>query len=209
MWNPIPNWVEVRRLFTGDIELLEALAMMALEVAPKGSLLELLLPAEARTMTPLMFERSRRGASELASGLRMGSVERSVAGAKKLAGLGGGLTPAGDDFIVGVLLAMWAGLCGEGREQLGAAIAEAAAPATTLLSAAYLRSAARGECIIHWHSLFAALLRSEVNATRDAIQSLVSIGHTSGADALAGFVFCYFTKAASKATMFSPRASLL
>jgi len=209
MWNPTPNWVEVRWLLADDGELLGALAMTALDVAPRGSLLELFLRAEARTMNPLMFEHARHGAVELVNGLRMGSVEKSVTGAKKLAGLGGGLTPAGDDFIVGVLLAMWAGLYGEGREQLGAAIAEAAAPATTLLSAAYLRSAAQGDCIIHWHSLFAALLRSEVNATRDAIQSLVSIGHTSGADALAGFVFCHFAKAESKATMFSPRASLL
>jgi hypothetical protein len=209
MWNPTPNWVEVRRLFAGDIELLEALAMMALEVAPRGSLLELFLPAEARTMNSLMVKRALVGALELVSGLRMGSVEKSVAGANKLAGLGGGLTPAGDDFIVGVLLAGWAGLYGEGRERLGAAIVEAAAPATTLLSAAYLKSAARGECTAHWHELFDSLLRPDAEAARGAIRSLMSVGHTSGADAFAGFAFHHFTNAASKATMFSPSASLL
>ena len=140
VWNPTPDWPAVRRLFADQAGLIEALTAAAIEAAPAGSLLELFSRAEARTTNALMLERTREGAVMLGNGLRGGAVEGCVAGAKRLAGLGGGLTPAGDDFIVGVLLAVWAGLYGDGREQLGVAIAGAAAPSTTALSAAYLRS---------------------------------------------------------------------
>ena len=208
LWNPTPDWTAVRQLFADQVELPEVLLAMALEVAPAGSLLGLFDSSWLRVASP-MLERAWRGAAELVNGLRAESLEQSITGTRRLAGLGGGLTPAGDDFIVGVLLASWAGLYGEGRERLGAAIAAAAASATTLLSAAYLRSAARGECMAYWHTLFDSLVRPEAEAARVAIRSLMSVGHTSGADAFAGFVFHHFTNADSKATMFSPSASLL
>jgi hypothetical protein len=208
LWDPTPDWAAVRRLFADHAELPNVLLTLALEVAPAGSLLDLVTSSRLRP-TSAMLERAWRGAVELDHGLRVGSLGQSIAGAQRLAGLGGGLTPAGDDFIVGVLLAGWAGLYGEGRERLGAAIVEAAAPATTLLSAAYLRSAVRGECTAHWHELFNSLLRSDAEVARGAIGSLMSVGHTSGADAFAGFVFSHFTNAESKATRFSPSASLL
>ena len=135
-----------------------------------------------------LLDRAQRGAAQLVRGLLAGSTEPCLAGAKVLAGLGGGLTPAGDDFIVGVLLATWAGLYGSGAEALCQPIVAAAAPLTTTLSAAYLRAAARGECMAQWHAFFEALLRSEAQAMRAAIRALMATGHTSGADALAGFL---------------------
>ncbi|MBI3241160.1 MAG: DUF2877 domain-containing protein [Chloroflexi bacterium] len=192
LWNPIPDWAAVRQMFADHFELPEALPATALEVSPAGSLLELFLSPERRTASAPMLDRAAQGANKLVAGLHAGSLEQCVAGAKMLAGAGGGLTPAGDDFIVGVLLAAWAGLFGErseGREQMGQAIAQTAAPLTTTLSAAYLHAAARGECMIHWHDLFAALLASNESAVREALRALTSVGHTSGADALAGFLF--------------------
>jgi len=90
-----------------------------------------------------------------------------------------------------LLLAAWAGLYGPEAAQSGAFIAEAAAPLTTTLSAAYLRAAAKGECMAHWHALFEGMLHLDAAATRTAIKVLMSIGHTSGADALAGFLAIY------------------
>jgi len=105
-----------------------------------------------------------------------------------LAGLGGGLTPAGDDFILGALLAAWAGLYGPSAPALAAGVAKAAAAATTTLSAAYVRAAARGECSAYWHRLFAALLQPQTGEAPAALAALLAVGHTSGADALAGFL---------------------
>ena len=98
------------------------------------------------------------------------------------------MTPAGDDFIVGVLLAVWAGRFGPQAETLCEPLAEIAAARTTLLSAAYLRAAARGECMQPWHALFHALCASSTDHLPRATRDLLSIGHTSGADALAGFL---------------------
>jgi Protein of unknown function (DUF2877) len=67
---------------------------------------------------------------------------------------------------------------------------------TTLLSSAYLRSSAQGECIASWHTLFAALLLSDAEVTRMAAKSLMSIGHSSGCDGLAGFLAVHFLKVA-------------
>jgi len=71
-------------------------------------------------------------------------------------------------------------------------VAKAMAPRTTALSAAYLRAAARGECAAPWHDFFAALTEPAAPARRAAlaaaVEALFAIGHTSGADGLAGFL---------------------
>jgi hypothetical protein len=117
-----------------------------------------------------------------------GHAEQAQLGAARLAGLGGGLTPAGADLVVGVCLAAWAGLFGAGTAALCPGLAATVAAQTTTLSAAYVTAAARGECAHHWHQLFDALTDRSDSALRAATRSLLAVGHTSGADALAGFI---------------------
>lgn len=180
VWNPKPEWEAVRGALS-DAVLDELLAVGKAE-APEGSLLE--LSPHLADQPNLFFGRAQRGTTALVLGLQNKNRAEYLAGARLLAGAGGGLTPAGDDFVVGVLLAGWAGLYGEmGDWRLE--IVEAVAPLTTTLSAAYVRAAARGECALYWHKLLEALV-----AQRDwrlEIRELVRVGHTSGADALAGF----------------------
>jgi hypothetical protein len=107
-------------------------------------------------------------------------------GGKLLAGLGGGLTPAGDDFLTGVML--WAWLTHLEPQGFCRRLFEASAARTTMLSAAFLRSAAEGECSAAWHDLLAALDGGPEQQLAEAVASVLSFGHTSGADALAGFV---------------------
>ncbi len=193
LWEARPAWPALVHLFRDDPARLAHLAALASEVELPGSLLDLLRPVAGDTaLTQALLARARQGAWTLAQGLAVLDSDQAALGARTLAGLGGGLTPAGDDFIVGALLAAWAGLYGTGVEQLAAAVVAAAAPRTTTLSAAYLRAAAQGECSAHWHALFEAQLRDDWPATRAAMQSLVSIGHTSGADALAGFLAVHY-----------------
>ncbi|MBI4769095.1 MAG: DUF2877 domain-containing protein [Chloroflexi bacterium] len=160
--------------------------------------------APARPWDPVPdWESVRRalvGAEALARGLRSGAGEALREGARLLAGVGGGLTPAGDDFIVGAMLAAWAGLAGPGAESRCPAIVEAAAPLTTALSAAFLRAAARGECSEQWHTLFESLAVGQIGDWRleigdwtpcVEIGGVLAVGHTSGADALAGLLWVY------------------
>lgn len=93
-----------------------------------------------------------------------------------LAGLGNGLTPAGDDVLMGVLYAFWVWAPDSIWIDL---IPDWAAPLTTTLSAAYLRAASCGEATIQWHNLVAG--------KPNAVDQIISIGHTSGHDAWAGF----------------------
>lgn len=111
-------------------------------------------------------------------------TDKEIAAATgQLAGLGSGLTPAGDDFLVGVMAALWL----TGKHNLLPKLADIAAPRTTGLSAAFLRAAAQGEFIEPWHALAQALCTGEVEAFRRAVEEVAQFGASSGRDALAGF----------------------
>ncbi|MBL8055729.1 MAG: DUF2877 domain-containing protein [Anaerolineales bacterium] len=183
-WDPRPDWAAVQRALAAAPEHLEAVAAAAYAAAPAGSLLEL---SDPHPPTPLLHL-AAPGAAALVRGLAAGESGPALAGVAVLAGLGGGLTPAGDDFIVGALLAAWAGLCGPGAVALAGPLADEAARRTTTLSGAYLRAAARGECSAAWHAVLAALQAGDALGLAAATAALAGIGHTSGADGLAGFL---------------------
>lgn len=100
-----------------------------------------------------------------------------LAGVEGLAGRGGGLTPTGDDVLMGVLYGLWVR---HPRREWMEMILETAVPRTTTLSSNFLRAAAAGEAVRQWHDL--------VNGRPHAVAEIISIGQTSGADAWAGFV---------------------
>jgi hypothetical protein len=102
----------------------------------------------------------------------------------ELIGLGPGLTPAGDDFLIGAL----AGLDVLGQTNMHAALSRAvvaAAGRTSPLSASLLRAAAAGHVGENLHRIVAALVTGDADA---AILAAARIGYTSGFDALAGAV---------------------
>lgn len=164
-----------------------AIVEYATHIAPKGSLLEIFTDGQS-----LLLGRVREGASLLRDGIVSVNESECLQGAELLAGLGGGLTPSSDDFVCGVFL--WAHITHRGHALLLRA-ADAIAPKTTILSAAFVRAAARGECMMVWHSFIDALTstpRDMRNLLR-ATDAILKIGHTSGADALAGFLYGFFT----------------
>lgn len=194
LWDPSPDWPMLQRMFAHNPDRVGELAALVLEIATPAGLLDLYrLRQLDRTKSDRIFlARALIGAGEVVGGLKRGDDDLAGQGAKQLAGLGNGLTPAGDDFLVGVALAVWAGLYGNGQAERLTQLIETACPLTTLLSAAYLRSAAKGDCIAPWHTLFAALLLSDAEVTRMAAKSLMLVGHSSGADGLAGFLAGHF-----------------
>jgi hypothetical protein len=107
--------------------------------------------------------------------------------ASRLAGLGGGLTPSGDDFLVGVMI--WAWLAHPMPERVCHPLLEASDLRTTALSGALLRAAARGECSLSWHHLLSALQGRPKDELVAAVRNVLRYGHTSGADALAGLIW--------------------
>jgi hypothetical protein len=125
--------------------------------------------------------------SDFAIALAAADIESAVKFTPQLAGLGNGLTPAGDDFIVGALLAVWLIHPPETARALAREIASLAAPLTTSLSAAWLMSTGKGEAGAAWRRFLAALLSTDRLEIQESKINILSTGASSGADALAGF----------------------
>jgi hypothetical protein len=102
-----------------------------------------------------------------------------------LVGLGPGLTPSGDDFLIGALAALDAVGQTKTHAALGEAVAAAAPARTSPLSASFLRAAAAGYAGENLHALVAAVVGGHLDA---AAAAAGRIGHTSGWDTLAGAV---------------------
>jgi len=127
-------------------------------------------------------------ASRTAWDLVHGSSRRKEELLNRLLGAGQGLTPAGDDFLLGVLLAGHLFLPGAQRSKLRADLLRQLPGRTTLLSNAWLRAAAEGECAMAWHRLFEAVVESAEPDIRKAVQELMQLGCTSGIAGMAGFL---------------------
>ncbi|TNV20693.1 DUF2877 domain-containing protein [Buttiauxella sp. B2] len=98
-------------------------------------------------------------------------------------GKGPGLTPTHDDLLVGMLLA--ARLNGVLKDDRFFAASGSLRAATTMVSVAYLEYAARG--IFASPLLHFAYALSKTERLPMAVEQLLSLGHTSGADTLLGF----------------------
>ena len=104
-----------------------------------------------------------------------------------LIGLGPGLTPSGDDFLGGMLIALH--ICGEKsvKNNLYVQI-ESLIDSTGPVSSSHLNAAAYGQGSHSLHQLLNMLLEGNEAYLEFGIDSINQIGHTSGWDALAGAV---------------------
>lgn len=185
-WEPRPDWETLRSWRVLITSFLPFLHAICLDHVPTGSLMTL-VGASSRddAFAEAIFYTAQKATEALQDGWA-GDLERLQAGGAEMAGLGNGLTPAGDDFLTGLML--WARLAHPEPDLLCQALVKAAAPRTTTLSAAFLRSAARGECSASWHTLLAALSEGVEARIAAAVQEVLARGATSGADSLSGFL---------------------
>jgi len=188
VWDPRPDWDNLRANARMLLERLEYLAVRMQEHAPAGSMVSLLRDHELPDSSSLnaVQDRAQKAAEALWAGW-CGDEAQVKAGAAQLAGLGTGLTPSGDDFLLGTMLCAW--LAHPAPKQYCAGVSDAALSRTTLLSGAYLQSAAEGEFSSSWHLLLEALASGSDQELVAATRAVVAHGHTSGSDALAGFLW--------------------
>ncbi|MEA3337933.1 MAG: DUF2877 domain-containing protein [Chloroflexota bacterium] len=117
--------------------------------------------------------------------------------AQRLAGLGPGLTPAGDDWLAGWLVGLRAvGSMGLSdvplaAEQVGKTVIKAARGRTSDFSLAFLEMAATGAVSQPWHDLLEALSSADPVPIRHAASEIMRRGATSGSDMLAGFLAAF------------------
>ncbi|ACQ78844.1 hypothetical protein Bcav_0581 [Beutenbergia cavernae DSM 12333] len=150
----------------------------SLDLAPPTD--DLIGASGLATVAPDVLRRRLRDA--------VAGLARGDAGAAAwLVGRGPGLTPSGDDALVGAVGALHArrlpDRAADGVRALAELVATRGSALTTDVSCAYLRDACRGR--------FAGPLRRALAARPGvvgsaAIRDLLAVGHTSGADTLLG-----------------------
>jgi hypothetical protein len=168
---------------------LSALAAALPAALPEQGLAQLLRPAEARGRSPVL-------AVALAPARYLdATIEQWISGAgpeveraqfAPLIGLGTGLTPSGDDYVGGILVALALTSRTALRDCLWQTLEPVLAANTGDVSRAHLNAAAEGLCSAALHKLLNAVLEGDTGAIPRALTAVAAIGHTSGWDALAG-----------------------
>lgn len=122
------------------------------------------------------------------------AIDRWLAGnalgneAAQLIGLGPGLTPSGDDYLGGVLVALrWLGR-GPQADSLWRWLEPRLAGRTSAISAAHLAAAASGQMHEALHEVLDNLSAWQTPDLHPCLARLDAVGHSSGWDALAGIV---------------------
>lgn len=179
LWGSCPDWQSLPPI--GGLA--DALHVGVSECEHSSAFLALLYGSET-----LSTSRLGRTLDRLGEGL-FASDERLVRqGAEELAGLGGGLTPAGDDFLCGLMVALWyRGLAAQ--TPVCNWLYSSAAPRTTRLSAAFLSCASVGALNQSWLDFVQWLPNFSAEHLSGKLAPLLAVGHSSGADMLAGFAW--------------------
>lgn len=202
LWQARPLW---ERVSTDSLKAALPLFERKLAAASPASLAHV---DKLSGRSHVMVSRVETAVYTLQAALKTDKIAAFKKSAQELAGLGAGLTPAGDDFLLGVIYGLWltAGCLRSAAEteRIVAVLAEEAQARTTTLSSAWLCAAARGEAGQAWHGLVQALAltatssvnapTNSVDAVSQAIDRILATGHTSGADAFAGFVMTISTR---------------
>lgn len=137
----------------------------------------------AGEMMEELYRQLRREIIKLRKGLRDGEREEICRRCKAMVGLGQGLTPTGDDMLLGALTALTMY-----EPELGAKLAEAVGPLldrTNDISASYLRQALQGRAATPVIGALEGLVTGEWTA----VETLLQVGHSSGGDILEGILF--------------------
>lgn len=134
---------------------------------------------------------ARPYAAALQQAISGGNWESMRKPVQKLAGLGPGLTPSGDDLLSGVLaaLAFHRASGGSGPpHQFLFELAESAGALTSTFSAQMMRCASRGLVSEDMAGWLAAVHRGEVETVPACTRRVIDYGHTSGIDCLCGLI---------------------
>jgi len=160
-----------------------------------------------------LVERAVQTVSVLIDATRTFQVDDAITAIRPLIGLGPGLTPSGDDFIVGYLAGLWS-TAGTDSSRLrfmsllGAWLSQAAA-GTNVISCTYIKSAVSG----HVSEPIATLAQrigqaKSMDNVREAARTALQVGHTSGIDGVLGLLLGCIAWVVPSLTYFS-RSELL
>ena len=188
-WDSTLDWTPLHAKKTRLLTSTEIIEDLIKRYAPAMSFAEIALaiPKKYQPADPI-FQKAETAIFELNNGLKIGNIMAMRNAAKSLAGLGSGLTPAGDDYLVGTMMALYAWEKGTKAQELSSILAEESIPLTNSISAAWLKASQMGEAGQSWHDLISAIANDHRELLAEAVMRILPTGHTSGADALGAFI---------------------
>lgn len=147
---------------------------------------------------PTLSERARPYIDMLMRGLFGGQYHMVLSGALPIIGLGPGLTPSCDDFLLGLILSL--NICGntllKGRKKqisfykrVSSEICRIAKGKTTIYSQTLLDQARRGEGHKSVIELIYSLITKDPDRVASASKTVIEMGQTSGADIAIGIYY--------------------
>lgn len=172
-----------------DEELRQRLALVRAHIAANGVAGGMLADPDGSVVARVTSEMLASGADLLVAALAREDLPAALNHTAQLIGLGPGLTPSGDDFLVGVLGALATGRpLPAALEGFCAAVAELSKAATNAISHAAIRTAAAGELRASVAGLLASLRGDEDADPCSALGPVLGIGSCSGTDIAWGIV---------------------
>ncbi len=118
-------------------------------------------------------------------------ITKGLRWAHSLLGMGPGLTPSGDDFLGGMMIALH-GLAEQSIcRSLWASCRRCALAAGNRVAYAHLAAAAEGLASAGIHQAMAAIMEDRTEAFGSTLDGIDAIGHTSGWDAMAGVLTAF------------------
>ena len=150
------------------------------------------LPATSAA-SGVLLQHSAYAIPSLLRATRNLQLDDAMTSIKPIIGLGPGLTPSGDDFLVGYFAGLW---CTAGSNPsrmrflsaLGSELSHAAQN-TNEISGAYLQSAANGYVSEPIATLALQLKHANnTSSVKAATQTALQVGHTSGSDGVMGLL---------------------
>jgi hypothetical protein len=175
---------------TYSAALLKAGAKLCLQQVVKDDTYGLLLWLTNREM-PFPLDKAVARFEAVKAALQVKKIKDFEAAALRVLGLGSGLTPSGDDFLGGIFFALAHSSCAAWSSHmpaLQANICKACGAATNPISAALLTSNMTGASYGELHDMLDALESNDSRFIASAVQALLRLGSSSGADLLAGLL---------------------
>jgi len=182
-------WAEAGHLRVGaaDVDLRDAAKWAGALPSPaqlaSGATLLTEVVSDLASRSALHADPFRDRAARAHACLESGDLAEAV---ELLAGLGPGLTPAGDDALAGLLFVR---RILEGEQAEPGLLSAAAAARTTEIATAFLSWAARGQALSPGPDLVGAAARGDRKVCEAACTSLSRVGETSGADFALGLTW--------------------
>jgi hypothetical protein len=140
-----------------------------------------------------LFEMTLQTVPALIDATRNLQVDGAITAIRPFIGLGPGLTPSGDDFIVGYLAGLWSTAGSDSSRlrfmsSLGVWLSQAAA-GTNAISCTYIKSAVNGNVSEPIATLAQRFGQAKsMDSVREATRTALQVGNTSGTDGVQGLL---------------------